>query len=268
MTHFIIPHSDRLRVDYSTKKATCVFPNGSSKNVCCSVLGDNLDGNVDPLVLGHPWYYSFCQGNLVHKHLNTGSVLFFCSSEAAAASPSLLKIDTVFVIEDVIRWTPTISHYCKSSPNDWERDVFELTYNNIIQQIRKKNPCPISKMNRTLSLFKKFQLIYGFKNKSLTQGPGGLLQTNFDVEGHRGRFTYVAKMWKKGLKNDEKYSFLTKKDDGKFKWPKSIPTIKKRASYSLPVSLNWGQMNFLYNLFSQSAKIVEIKNTSVIQIFS
>lgn len=248
MTHLIIPHSDKLRVEY----------------------GDSLDGNVDPLVLGHPWYYSFCQGDKVHKYLEIGSVLFFCSSEAAQTG--ILKIDTVFVVGDKIKWSPGISRYNSSHPSDWERDVFDMMYNKVIEQIRRKNPCSLSKMYRTVSRFKKYHLLYGFRNSTMSHGPGGVLQANFDLEGHRGRYTYVAQMWKPNLSPDEKYSFLPvdpiTKHVYQVHWPPQITNIKKNgAGFSEPIHLDNKQMNSLYIRVCKCLRIVELQKLSVKTVF-
>ncbi len=108
--HYIIFHPDKARQAINAKAT--VIENGQVNTTWEGKLCvDSIDnGNEDPFVFSDPWLYSYCHATQLRRtpredgiYLQKESVIFFASGDCA--NKAHLTIDTVFVIENALRWT-------------------------------------------------------------------------------------------------------------------------------------------------------------------
>lgn len=108
--HYIIFHPDKARQAINAKAT--VIENGQVNTTWeGKICVDSIDnGNEDPFVFSDPWLYSYCHATQLRRtpredgiYLQKESVIFFASGDCA--NKAHLTIDTVFVIENALRWT-------------------------------------------------------------------------------------------------------------------------------------------------------------------
>ena len=240
MCNFVIFHTKNFRGKYEVFKGLCLSAksNKIDKEWKGIVLGDVLPGNVDPLVITKPWFYSYCQGNKVLPHVKEGSILFFAESEVAKQKRKL-KIDTVFVVDDVIDWHYAEKNFFEPDNVDkWERVSIDNTLKKIEQKVK------LSKVHRDQLV--RLHLVFGFAkakkdNDNFTNE--GLLQSYFGKNQHTGKKTCIGKLYNK--KNNElgSYSFLPVINNSEseivpqIEFPKGF-NFKKGGGYMNPVKID------------------------------
>lgn len=108
--HYIIFHPDKARQAINAKAT--VIENGQVNTTWeGKICVDSIDnGNEDPFVFSDPWLYSYCHATQLRRnfredgsYLQKDSVIFFVSGDCA--NKERLTIDTVFGIENALRWT-------------------------------------------------------------------------------------------------------------------------------------------------------------------
>ena len=108
--HYIIFHPDKARQAIDARATA--LKNGQvhttwEGKICVDSINN---GNEDPFVFSDPWLYSYCHATQLRRtpredgiYLQKDSVIFFASGDCA--NKENLTIDTVFVIENALRWT-------------------------------------------------------------------------------------------------------------------------------------------------------------------
>ena len=108
--HYIIFHPDKARQAIDARATA--LKNGQvhttwEGKICVDSINN---GNEDPFVFSDPWLYSYCHATQLRRapredgiYLQKDSVIFFASGDCA--NKAHLTIDTVFVIENALRWT-------------------------------------------------------------------------------------------------------------------------------------------------------------------
>lgn len=106
--HYIIFHPEWKR--QAVKVRAKVVVDGKLKRWNGTIWIDGPPGNEDPFVFREPWLYSYCHATQLRRkpnkktdHVQVGSVLIFCSGEAAESRT--LVVDTVLVVGHVEPWT-------------------------------------------------------------------------------------------------------------------------------------------------------------------
>jgi hypothetical protein len=109
--HYIIFHPDNAREKLRIEGRSIV--GGKSQKWTGEVWVDDENGNEDPFVLTERWLYSYCHATQLRRVpssggcIGSGSVLFFCSGDAA--NNGALQIDTLFVVDHVAQWPSSMS---------------------------------------------------------------------------------------------------------------------------------------------------------------
>lgn len=108
--HYIIFHPESKRQIIDTKANA--IENGQVNTAWeGKIYVDRINnGNEDPFVYTHLWLYSYCHATQLRRnfrkdnnYLQNDSVIFFVSGDCA--NKENLTIDTVFVIENALKWT-------------------------------------------------------------------------------------------------------------------------------------------------------------------
>jgi len=255
----VIYHTDTQRCNYTISKGSCLNKDETlNKDWNGTINGDTLPGNVDPLVITNPWFYSYCQGNKVFPHIVENSILFFASSESAKNNKKL-KIDTVFVIDKIINW-PIVEkkQFGPDNVDKWERVII----NNLIDKIKRSSRITIK--DNHVNILVTMHLVFGFadaKDDDDIFTNAGLLQTYFGKNQHSGRKTFIGKMYNKRNQLSH-FSFLPVFNDSSYQgidFPKDF-TYTEGGGYMNPVVIDDNVTNMLMDELNKFDKIIKIDN--------
>lgn len=178
IAHYIIFHPERAR------QAVKVSAKILSKNIVTSTWEGTIwvdkvrVGNEDPFVFTEKWLYSYCHAsqlrrNVSHCYLQKGSYLIFCSGDSA--NNSVLKIDTVFEIENVHFWQRSpilelpqqfISHMYNGKSELWRRH-FKYPFYCVHQNVTHTYEANVGNGNSFLPLTKDERTEVKFEELSL-----------------------------------------------------------------------------------------------------
>ena len=265
--HFIVFHTDKLRIKYRCVGSAIKGAGRKIVDWKGEVLGDNFDGNVDPLVITFPWFYSFCQGQKVLKYVQPGSIIFFASSEIAKKY-SYLKIDTVFIVDKKIPWryADKRKYYSTNSVEFWE----SLSFDQVVYDIQRS---VLGLSKKHLKYLLLFHLLYGFKNAKTKKDKfthPRILQSYYGSNQHTGKFTCTAKMINRHHANIGNYSFLPIDERTgtcpilNFPFP---PTFTYSGNFINPIKISNHDANWILKQLNKHTKVVEIKSGDILYNF-